>query len=132
MAHAYSTHGPEVLAGGALRYRVYESEVQTGSEWSITLPSGGEWHVLRVQCDIEVADGVSTVEPELGELASWTSEGRGHIAKADAAAANVRIGDYKNFYAREGRLYGRSVPDANGGAANRIETFITIKPGDAI
>jgi len=133
MAYAYEVFGPEVLANGALRYRILETEVQTGSEWEIPLAGlGKEFHLVRLQCDVLVADGVSTVQPQFGEREGWTSGGRGHIDQADTAAASVRIGEYKNFHIPEGSLFGRSTPDTNGGASTSIETFVTLQHGLAL
>lgn len=135
MAYENTVHGPSVHQGGTLLYRVVETgEIDTSDEWEIDLSGLGDgvWHVQLVEADVVTADGVSTVQPALGTVSGWTIDERGHVTQADTAAASVRIGQYKNIALRDGKLYGRTIPDTTGGASTEIETRILLAPGTAI
>lgn len=136
MAYAFTVHGPEPLSHGIVRYRVVETEVATTSEWRINLASffKGVCHIQLLEADVIAAGAgpIATIQPELGTVATWTSGERGHVTQVDTAAANVRVGEYKNVSLRDGYLYGRSTPDTSGGAGSQVETVLLIAPGTAI
>lgn len=126
---SFVVDGPHFLEDGLMRFRVLEDTPGGSDEWSIPLDGllrAG--HVVLVQAS--VLSGTGTVRTELGELSGWTVDGRGHIAQAASAAAHLRMGEYKNFAARTGALYGRSKPA--GGTPTAVETLVYLKPGAAL
>lgn len=113
-------------ADGVRTWEIVETDVQTGSEWSI---SG-----LPVECTISLfsshlvtAGSASTIQPALGNLSGWTIDALGSITKASSAATDHVIGTKVHAYLPGGVLYGKSTPDVNG--AGRVVTRISIEPG---
>lgn len=126
---SFVVDGPQVLTDSVLMFRVLEDTPGASDEWEISLDEFFNFgHVVLVQAS--VLAGTGTVQPELGELPGWTIDGRGHIAQAEAAAAHVRMGEYKNFLVRQGSLFGRSKPA--GGTPTSVETLVYVKAGAAL
>lgn len=103
---------------------IEEVDVVSASEWNAEVPEVGK--ITLVECTLVTAGGATTVQPEFGRLAAWTSGGEGHIDQVAAAAATVRVGTDKRW-ATDGTLYGRSKPDAD--TATLIRTRITFMHG---
>lgn len=127
MAYAFTVVGPAVV-GDELVWEIYESDVGTASEWSIT-----NWPktatITLIETNLLVAGSAATVQPAVGGRAGFTSGGAHELAKADAAAAYVSIGQDKRVTNQRRRIYGQSRPNVATGATGRINTRVTARHG---
>ena len=113
-------------------YRIFETDVQTGSEWSLDLPQKvGSIPLYQAEITDDAGATVLTLAPTLGTAAAfventnaWITSNGGTVPAT--AEASIRNADAPKFYSRSGKLFGRSGPNANGG---EIETYITIAAG---
>lgn len=122
--------GPVLNGRPTWTYTIIEDgEIATASEWSIVgLPR--QCTITLLECNIITAGGVATTQNEIGWVAGWTTDERGHIDKADTAGTPVRIAQNKRAtLGTGGALFGRSLPDTTGGATTQIETIVSVTAG---
>ena len=127
MAYAFTVERESHTKVDGRKYTILEIEevdaVPT-SEWSAEVPEVGK--ITLVECTLVTPGTSTTIQPEFGRLAGWTSAAEGHIDQVAAAGTTVRVGTDKRW-ATDGTLYGRSTPDA--GIATLIRTRITFMHG---
>ena len=136
MAYAFTvTEGTKSVKGGKVvqTFEIQETDVAPADEWSFPVPNDFEVTLYRAEKSPTAGAG-TTLTPELGRIAGWTSGLAGHIVGAASASANHRIVSAQLAAVNMdggGLLYGRSVPDVDTGATAgpHITTWITIARG---
>lgn len=110
-----------------IAYTIVETDVDPTDEWNIDVPSDRPARMTTYEGELTDADAATTLQPELGLVASWTTDGIGHLLQEETAIARVRNDVDVRFMSRNGKLYGRSTPDAH---ADEITTRVTIVEGN--
>lgn len=127
MAYSYTVtrSDPTTLDGVTyVTYTVVETDAGAATEYTLTgVPTVGTLTLVRAE--LTVAGAATTMQPEFGETATWTSGAAGHVDQATAAAAYIRIGTNKRLITG-GSLYGRTIGDAT---ATTVTTKIVIAYG---
>lgn len=139
MAYEFSVSDPVVSHRGSktfISWTITETgEVAAASEWSIDGVSAPAEVWLHVVDLVNSDGGGTTLRPELGLEAAWTSGEANHLFEAASADAHHRIPGRADDPHRWGgvtgndgarTLYGRSKPNATLGAAGLVVTEITV------
>ncbi len=88
--------------------------------------------ITLLESFIVTLDGFTTIQPEIGWIAGWTTDQKGHIDRAIAAAGvndAIRIGQNKRVTNSDGKIYGRTNVDQNTGGSAAVLTVISITTG---
>lgn len=121
----------EILDGIRYTYYIVTEDVTTvtNDEWNVDVPDYGR--LTLVEADLLGAGSAVTIQPAFGAApgAGWVIDAVGHIDKAPAAAANIRLDTDKRFRSRDGKLYGRSQSDVDLDGTQTIVTLLTIAWG---
>lgn len=113
MSFTTSILANRVIAG---RRHVLVEVVETGAgptdEWSVEVPPFLELRLVHTA--LTTPGSAATVQPELGLEAAWSPGLEAVVASATPAAV-VRVQDAVVVAAPNGRVFGRSRPDAASG-----------------
>ena len=106
-----------------------ESDLATASEWMVDgLPK--RITLIRFCSVLSTPGSAATIQPELGRVATWVSEGSpDHLTKQVTAAAFINDFTMLRLSLPDGKLYGRSKPDVATGASGVVETEFSYLPG---
>ena len=136
MAYAYTVnYRNEHLTNNKkhITYSITETDVGVADEALIDRSAAGGAHPLPAefffayyQSDLTTAGVATTVQPEVGKAAGWTTDDADHLASTAVAAANVKNRQNVRCDVPGQQLWIRSTPDAN---ATRIDTLFTIVEG---
>ncbi len=108
---------------------IEEADLATDSEWVLDgLPD--RITIVRFCAALTTPGSATTIQPELGRVAGWASEGSpDHISQQATAAAFINDFTVLRVALPDGKLYGRSAPDVATGAAGRVKTELAFLPG---
>lgn len=113
MSFASTLLAATVIAGRRhVLVEIVETDADPADEWSVEVPPFLELRLVQVA--LTTPGAAATVQPELGLALGWSGGLDGLVASASPAAA-VRVQDAVVVAAPDGRLYGRSRPDAVAG-----------------
>lgn len=111
-----------------LVFVVTETEMAAASEYSIgPLPEVGTISLFKAELTSNGSGTATTIQPRIGNAATWTADNIEEVDYAATAAANHNIQTPTRYYAPDGYLYVRSTPDS--GTDGEATTYIVIRPG---
>lgn len=135
MAYSYTVDGPRHLPGGAVEYIVYGSDLggDGSDKFHLDLPFKNG-HIVRLVQDLTTADGVSTLQGEVGEADGWTTDEVHHVYQFSNAAVHNELISYRNFRCHIGtRMHFREgASGADSGDSSVTRWLIQVKPGQAV